>query len=372
MTIQRVNLPLSAKAGLEQQVNPKTKMKTGIISYGVYIPRFRVKISEIAEFWERLPQPVVNSLRLSEKSVPSIDEDSVTLAVESTSNALNPVSLNPQKIGALIIGSESHPYSVKPSSTIVAEMLGISGNYFAVDTEFACKAGTAAMQIILGLVGSEKIESGIAIGADTAQAKPGDALEYTAASASASFIIGSKNLIAEVIDFSSFSSNTPDFWRRDGQKYPSHGGRFTGQPAYFNHVFNASKNILEKNNLKPADFDYAVFHMPNGKFPREVAKKLGFTKEQLAPGLIVDEIGNPYSASSIVGLAAVLDIAKPNQKIFVCSYGSGAGSDTFIIKTTPKILDFQKKNLKVKTLIKNKSVITYPQFVKWFKSKEFI
>lgn len=344
----------------------------GIVSYGVYIPKFRVEVAGIARFWEREGEPVVKSLQVSEKSVPSIDEDSVTLSIESSLNAFTPLSINPQKIQALVIGSESHPYSVNPSSTTVGEILGVTGNYFSVDAQFACKAGTAAMQIILGLVGSGKINLGMAIGADTAQAKPGDALEYTAASAAASFILGSSNLIAQVLDFSSYSSDTPDFWRRDGQKYPSHGGRFTGEPAYFNHVFNASKAILERNRLTPKDFDFAVFHMPNGKFPREIAKRLRFTKEQIAPGLIVDSIGNPYSASSMVGLASVLDIAKPNQKIFVCSYGSGAGSDAFIIKTTSKITEFQKNNVKVSTLIKNKKIISYPQFVKWFKSKEFI
>lgn len=344
----------------------------GIVSYGAYIPRFRVNVSEIASFWERDGESVSKALGILQKSVPSIDEDSVTMGIESSFSALNAGKLSIKKIQSVIVGSESHPYSVKPTSTIIAETLGISGDYFAVDTEFACKAGTAAMQIILGLVGSGQINLGLAVGTDTAQAKPGDALEYTAASASASFIIGNKNLIAEVIDFDSYSTNTPDFWRRDGQKYPSHAGRFTGEPAYFHHILNASKKILDKNKMKPSDFDYAIFHMPNAKFPRSVAKKLGFSESQILPGLIVDSIGNPYSASSMTGLAATLDIAKPNQKIFVCSYGSGSGSDCFIFKTTPKITDFQKNNIKVSDLIKNKKTISYPTFVKWFKSKEFI
>lgn len=344
----------------------------GIVSYGAYIPKHRVNVAEIASFWERDPEPVTKSLGILQKSVPSLDEDSVTMGTESSLNALKAANLAPTKIQSVIVGSESHPYSVKPTSTIIAEILGIHGDYFAVDTEFACKAGTAAMQLILGLVGAGQINTGLAIGADTAQAKPGDALEYTAASASASFILGNKNLIAELVDYDSYSTNTPDFWRRDGQKYPSHAGRFTGEPAYFHHILNASQKILNKNKMKPADFDYAIFHMPNAKFPRSVAKKLGFTPSQILPGLIVDSIGNPYSASSMTGLAATLDIAKPNQKIFVCSYGSGSGSDCFIFKTTPKITPFQKNNIKVADLIKNKKTISYPTFVKWFKSKEFI
>lgn len=348
-------------------------MKTGIVSYGTYIPKFRVKISEIANFWERDGASVVASLGLEEKSVPSIDEDSVTMATESSQIALSNGEISPEKIEAVLVGSESHPYAVKPTSTTVAEILGITKNYLGVDTQFACKAGTAALQLIAGLVESKQINYGLIIGADTAQAKPGDALEYTAASASGSFIIGSKNIIARIVDFTSYSTNTPDFWRRDGQKYPSHGGRFTGEPAYFDHVLSASRNLLTKTKLKPEDFTYAVFHMPNSKFPQQAAKKLGFTKDQIKPGLTVEDIGNPYSASSLLGLAAVLDIAKPNQKIFVCSYGSGSGSDAFIFETTPALANYQKQNKNtVSSQIKNKKVISYPQFVKLFKSKEYI
>lgn len=348
-------------------------MKTGIVSYGTYIPKYSVRIAEIAEFWQRDGGSVVKALGLEEKSVPAIDEDSVSMAVESAYIALinNPNSL--KKIEAVLIGSESHPYAVKPTSTTVAEILGISKNYLSVDTQFACKAGTAALQLVAGLIESGQIKEGLAIGSDTAQARPGDALEYTAASAAGAFILGKENIIARIVDFTSYSTNTPDFWRRDGQKYPSHGGRFTGEPAYFDHVISASMNLLNKSKLKPSDFTYAVFHMPNSKFPKDVAKRLGFSKDQLQKGLIVESIGNPYSASSFVGLAAVLDIAKPGQKIFVCSYGSGSGSDSFIFEITENILKYQINNKnKVADQIKNKRTISYPEFVKLFKSKEFI
>lgn len=348
-------------------------MKTGIVSYGTYIPKYRVRIAEIAEFWQRDGGAVVKALGLEEKSVPAIDEDSVSMAVESANIAIinNPNSL--KKIEAVLIGSESHPYAVKPTSTTVAEILGITKNYLGADTQFACKAGTAAVQLVAGLVESGQIKEGFAIGTDTAQAKPGDALEYTAASAAGAFILGKDEIIARIIDFTSYSTNTPDFWRRDGQKYPSHGGRFTGEPAYFDHVIGASEKLLKKSNLKPSDFVHAIFHMPNSKFPKDAARRLGFTKDQIQKGLIVESIGNPYSASSLVGLAAVLDIAKPGQKVFVCSYGSGSGSDAFIFEITENILKYQKNNKhKVSDQIKNKRTISYPEFVKLFKSKEFI
>jgi len=332
---------------------------TGIVSYGTYIPKYRIKPSQIAHAWGKETNEVEKALGVFEKAVASVDEDAVTLAVEATLNAAMPLNFDLTKIGAITVGSESHPYAVKPTATTVAGILGLPENLLAVDLEFACKAGTSGIQLLSGLINKDT-KYVLAIGSDVAQSKPSDVLEYTAGSAAASFILGNKDTLANILDFTSYSSDTPDFWRRDTEKFPSHGGRFTGDPAYFNHVISASNLLLEKAKLKPADFEFAVFHMPNGKFPKEAAKRLGFKDEQLKPGFIVSQIGNPYSASSMIGLAATLDIANPKQKIFMCSYGSGAGSDSFIFETTPLLKQFQKKNSKnVQSQIQNKQMIDY-------------
>ena len=97
-----------------------------------------------------------------------------------------------------------------------------------------------------------------------------------------------------------------------------------------------------------------MFHQPNGKFPARVAKRLGFTNEQTMPGFLVRKIGNTYSGSSLLGLAAILDIAKPGQKILVTSYGSGAGSDSFDITVTDEIRSIQKKIKSVDSMINDK------------------
>lgn len=339
---------------------------SGIISYGVYIPRYRIKLSEIADVWKKDAEEIVKALKVTEKSVPNFDEDTVTMAVESSMVALNMAGLKASQIQSLYIGSESHPYSVNPSSTIVGEALGVGNNYFAADFEFACKAATAALQVTTALIDSKKIEYGLVVGSDTAQAKPHDVLEYTAASAAASFIVGGREneVVAKILDTVSFSSDTPDFWRRDGVRYPSHFGRFTGEPAYFSHIVSCAKILLSKTKSKPSDFSCCVFHMPNGKFPRVVAKKLGFSDAQLAPSLIVDEVGNPYSASSLLGLAKVLDIASPHEKIFFVSYGSGAGSDGFIFETTKNLIQKRKMGKSVSDQISQKRYVPYIDYLK--------
>jgi len=335
----------------------------GIVSYGVYIPKYRIRVNEIARVWGNKDN-IAQSLRVFEKSVPDMDEDAVTIAVEAARNAIMRAQIDPCRIGAIYTGSESHPYAVKPTGTIVGEAICTSSTFTAADFEFACKAGTAAVQACLGLVSSNLIDLGMAIGTDVSQGAPGDMLEYTAAAGGAAYIIGSKDLAAEIEGMYSFTTDTPDFWRREGMPYPEHGGRFTGEPAYFKHVTSAARGLMEKLKTKPEDYDYAVFHQPNGKFPVRAARMLGFSQEQIDPGLVVPMIGNTYSGSCLIGLAATLDVAEPGERIFVTSFGSGAGSDAFSIRVTDLIDDIRCGAPTVRDYIAKAKYLDYAVYAK--------
>ena len=260
------------------------------------------------------------------------------MSIEAARNALSRAGIDPAELRAVWVGSESHPYAVKPSGTVVAEAIGATPHIQAADMEFACKAGSEAMVAAMGLVGSGMADYAMAIGMDTAQGKPGDALEYTAAAGGAAFIIGpAENALAILQSSYSFVTDTPDFWRRADQHYPEHGQRFTGEPAFFKHIGEAAKALMEAAGTKPADYAYVVLHQPNAKFPQREAHALGFTDEQIKPGLLSPVIGNTYAGAALIGLTATLDIAKAGQRILCVSYGSGAGSDAFDILVTDKL-----------------------------------
>ncbi|HKM09323.1 MAG TPA: hydroxymethylglutaryl-CoA synthase [Candidatus Methanomethylophilaceae archaeon] len=320
-------------------------MDVGIVSYGAYVPRYRIKPEEIGRVWGVDGKGMGRGLRIEQKSVPSPDEDVITISSEAARYMMDRVpDVDPQEIGALYVGSESHPYAVKPSSAAVAEVIRATPSLTAADLEFACKAGTAGIQVCMGLVASNMVRYGVAIGADTSQGAPGDALEYSASAGGAAFLIGSEKVIAKINKTLSYTTDTPDFWRREGQPYPRHGGRFTGDPAYFKHITSAAKMMFDDRETKAEDYDHAIFHQPNGKFPERVAKMLGFTPEQIEHGLIAPYIGNTYSGAVPVGLAGVLDKAKPGDRILVVSYGSGAGSDAFDITVTDEIENYKREN----------------------------
>ena len=340
----------------------KPARAVGIIGYGVYIPQYRLPASEILRIWsgDEGGTPV------KEKAVPGLDEDTVTISIEAARNALTRAGIDPLELRAVWVGSESHPYAVKPSSTIVAEAVGAPVHIQAADLEFACKAGTEAMVAAMGLVGSGMGKYALAIGADTAQGKPGDALEFTAAAGGAAFVIGpAENALATINAAYSYVTDTPDFWRRQNQVYPEHGQRFTGEPAYFKHISAAAQTMLSQLGTTAADYAFAVFHQPNAKFPQRVAKELRFSKEQIQTGLLAPVIGNTYAGSSLVGLTAVLDIAKPGDRILVVSYGSGAGSDAFDISVTDLIEERRKKAPSTQQYIDRRIEIDYATYARY-------
>jgi hydroxymethylglutaryl-CoA synthase len=337
----------------------RSAVPIAILGYGAYIPYYRLPTSEIAKLWKG-----GGSGPNVEKAVASIDEDVVTMAIEAGRYAYQMAGV--KKLGAVFVGTESKPYAVKPTSTLVSQALG-QHHTLAADLEFACKAGTEAMQVVSGLVGSGMIDAGLAIGMDTAQGRPGDDLEYTAASGGAAFVIGKKDkgAVAAIECSTSYVSDTGDFWRRQHEHYPRHLSRFTGEPAYFFHTENAVNTLFKETGHKPSDFDYAVFHQPNPRFPLEVAARLGFTPEQIKTGLLNPMIGNTYAGSSPIGLAAILDEAEPGDKILMCSFGSGAGSDAFCFEVLDGVKEKRGSTPTVKSLLQRATKIDYSTYVKF-------
>jgi hydroxymethylglutaryl-CoA synthase len=340
----------------------KSERGVGIVGYGAYVPRYRLPAKEVARVWTG----GLGGEPITEKAVAGLDEDVITMSIEAARNALARGGIDPREIRALWVGSESHPYAVKPTSTVVAESIGASTDIQAGDWEFACKAGTEAMQASIGFIGSCMADYAMAIGMDIAQGRPGDALEYTAAAGGAAFLLGpAENSLAIIQGSYSFVTDTPDFWRRADVKYPSHGDRFTGEPAYFRHTTAAGSALMEMMGTTAADYTYAVFHQPNVKFPSRAAQMLGFKSEQIEPGLLAGVIGNVYSGSCMIGITATLDIAKPGDRILMVSYGSGAGSDAFDLLVTDSIEARKSKAPSTRSYIERRTEIDYALYTRY-------
>jgi len=339
--------------------------KVGILGYGVYIPWQRIQTEAIVRARERRRKDLVefldkvrNGLLLRYKSIASHFEDTITMATEAAENAIKMSGIDPAKIGTVVAGSESKPYAVGQVARHVASFVGVGEDVFTADVEGACNAGMQAVSFVESDIKAGKIEYGLAIGSDIAQAPRGDPLEYASGAGAGAFVLGKEgDLVATIEDIAPYSSLTMDFWRREEVPVPSHLGRTTVE-AYIDHVTGAMAHLLRRHkDLRIRDFDHLTFHQPSGYMPLKACKsllqpssnplsgdvmeRLRLTEEDIErkvkPWLRVLDTGNTYAASTPIATASILDKSRPGDNILAVSYGSGAYANATWLKVQEAI-----------------------------------
>lgn len=347
---------------------------TGIIGYGAYIPRFRLRVEDIWDVWVNPTDTatIIQKRRgLIEKAVTRWDEDSVTMAIYAAKSSLEIAGISAEDINAIYFGSCTNPYSSGSAGAVIAEALGLSPELFCADCQFTTKSGTAALQVCAGLINAGIIRYGLAIGSDalSCHVPPNDALEYSASSGAVALVIGKFGVIAEIEGMYSYTTLTPEFFRLSGERYIKHAASEDDEYlwGYNRHIKKAVEGYLEKFGCEVSDFIYVAISQPDGQMPIDVSKEIGFSEKQIKPGLIATEIGDCGSASSVLSLAAILDQAKPDERILLISYGFGAGCDVLGLKTTNLLEEGREKRktcLSVKELINNKEYLSYAQYLR--------
>ncbi len=343
----------------------------GIIGYGAYIPRLRLRVEDIWNIWVNPTDTdvIIKKRRgLSEKAVTRWDEDSITMAIYAAKSCLEMSGIQPKELNALYFGSCTNPYSSGAAGPVIAEALGTVPELICADCQFATKSGTAALQICAALVTAAMIKYGLAIGADTLSrhVPPNDTLEYSASSGAAALILGKDKVIAEIEGMYSYTTLTPEFYRLSGERYIKHAASEDDEYlwGYSRHIKKAVEGYLQKFGSKLKDFVYVALSQPDGQMPLDISKEIGFSEEQIKPGLMVADIGDCGSASPLLSLAAILDQAKPGQRILMISYGFGAGCDVLGLKTTNLLEETIKRRATyppLREMISNKEYIDYAQ-----------
>lgn len=317
--------------------------EVGIGGYGAFVPQYRIKTEEIWNTWchRHRPASIERLLGVKEKAINSWHEDVITMASDAAKAALEMAAVPLEAVEAFYLGSGTHPYVTRGSMPLVAESLGLGPDLMGADCQFAGKSGTSALQACLGLVAGGLASVALAVGTDalSSHVAPNDwPLEYTAGAGAAAIILARDGGLAEVESTYSYATETADFFRLDGDRYIKRGVSPEEEAiGYHNHLLEATGRFLARLGAKPQDFQYLAIQQPSVVAPLEVARALGFRKEQVMPGLLADRIGDGGAASALLALAAILDGARPGERILLASYGYGAGSDLFSLRVTDNI-----------------------------------
>ena len=278
----------------------------GIISFGAYIPFYRLARAEIARAWGTAPQP-------GEKAVASYDEDSLTMAVAAALDCVKGVDLS--TVNGLYFASTTPPYKEKQSAATVATVLGLPKEAVTMDFGGSLRCGSNALKAALDAVDSGSAESILVVAADTRLGYPLGPQEMSLGDGAGALLVGKKGVMAEFNQFYSQYRDIQDIWRSDKDQFiRSAEDRFAMDEGYVASMIATISGLLKKSNLTPGDFTRVALYSPNARQLGGVAQKLRFDPKTQVPDVLHAAVGDTGSAMSIMSLIAVLEDSTPGDK----------------------------------------------------------
>ncbi|MBE0430566.1 MAG: hydroxymethylglutaryl-CoA synthase family protein [Dehalococcoidia bacterium] len=300
----------------------------GIISYGAYIPLWRLARDTIAAAWG-----IASSG--GERSVASNDEDSVTMAGEAAVDCL--AGLQREDVDGLYFASTTSPYKEKECSTLVAAAADLRPNIVTADFGNSLRAGTAALRAALDAVSARSIGHVLVTASDCRIGYPGSTHEQTFGDAAAALLIGDTTTPAVTVDCAySLSNELYDVWRLDKDLYVrSWEDRFIIEHGYMENMEKGIRELLRKADLSARDVTKAVLYAPTSRAQQGLARRLGFDVKSQLQDLLVDNVGMTGCAHALLMLVAALEAAGAGDRILVASYGSGC--DALLLRVNREI-----------------------------------
>lgn len=235
----------------------------GIDSVGFYAPRFYLSLKDLAVTRNIDPDKYKKGLLTNEMRFPEVGEDIVSMSLKAGYNALLRGGINPKKIDAIFVGTETITYAVKSVSNILAQLLGISVNSLTQDVYNACAAATLGILNAIALIEKDVIKRALVIGADVSEYDLGSPGEPTQGAGAIALVLSKNPRIATFSKkFGKISGNINDFYRLANQAYPQVFGQYSVD-SYLNFQLGAFDDLTK--NIGNFYADYYVFHAPYSK-----------------------------------------------------------------------------------------------------------
>jgi 3-hydroxy-3-methylglutaryl CoA synthase len=299
----------------------------GIVSYGAYIPIYRLSRDQVWLTWGGLPVG-------GERSVANFDEDSITMAVEAGNNCLQ--GLDRDEVDGLFLASTTTPYKEKQCAGIVAEALDLKRNIRTADFTNSLRSGTIAMRAAMDAIAAGSAKKVLVVAADCRMGQPSTEYEQAFGDGAAAILLGSSDPIASIDGSHTHYDDIMDLWRLDGDQFVRFWeDRFIVEHGYQDNTEEAAKAVMSEHGLKPADFTKAVLYAFDTRRHQQLARKLGFDQKTQVQENIFSTVGNTGAAYALMMLVGALEEAKAGDRLLLANYGDGA--DAFILTITKEI-----------------------------------
>ncbi len=299
----------------------------GIVSYGAYIPIYRLSRDMPWLTWGGLPVA-------GERSVANFDEDSITMAVEAANNCLQ--GFNREEIDGLFLASTTTPYKEKQCAGLVAEALDLRRNIRTADFTNSVRSATIALRAAMDAVAAGSAKKILVAAADCRMGQPSTEYEQAFGDGSAAVLVGNSDLIATIDGCYTHYDDILDLWRLDNDTFVRFWeDRFIIQHGYLNNTAEAVKALMKEQGLKPADVTRAVLYAHDARRHQQLARQLGFDYKTQVQDSLFSNVGNTGAAYALMMLAGALEQAGAGNRLLLANYGDGA--DAFILTVTDGI-----------------------------------
>ena len=331
----------------------------GIVSYGGYVPFYRLSREQIDRAWGQR-----GGIK-GEKAIANYDEDSLTMAVASGLDCLG--GLDRDTVGGLFLATTTSPYREKMLASTAALALDLPKGIRTADFTDSLRAGTAALGAAIDTVKGGSAKSALVLAADCRLGKPSGQYEQLLGDGAASVLIGDSGVIATIVDSYSTYNEILDVWReKDDEFVRWWEDRFIMAYGYQGSISETVSALMKKAGLAPRDFAKVVLYAAHPRYHAALAKKLGFEPPQVQDPLITS-VGNCGAAATLMMLAAALDEAKPGEKLLVASYGDGC--DAYILQVTDEITRMKKRR-GLKQYLESKAML--PSYEKYLAIRQLV
>ncbi len=306
----------------------------GITSYGAYVPKYRLPRDVIAKAWGPRFLP-------GERAVANHDEDSLTMAAEAAANCLQ--GMDPKGVDGLIFASTTSPYLEKQASTLVATALDLREDLFTADQLSSLRGGTASLKIAMDAVKGGGASKVLVAAADTRRAEPGSDSEQLLGDGAAAILLGDQGIAASLEGFYCHSEEFMDAWRKEDDPFlRKEDPAFTQPYGYSRIIRKAVEGVLKKYETDISAITHFVLSAPDHRAYSRLVKSLNLPPGSFMEDPLLAAVGDTGTAAPLLQLIAVLEKARPGERILLCSYGAGV-SDAFIIQVTPEIERLREK-----------------------------
>jgi hydroxymethylglutaryl-CoA synthase len=298
-------------------------VSTGIVSWGVYLPYWRLQRSGIGA-------ALGTASGKGTRSVASFDEDTTTLGVEAARRAL--AALDGPVPEDLFFSTPAPAYLDKTNAAVIHSALDLPVSSGAYDLIGSVRSGAAALRSASALGGDRRT---IAVLSDLRTGLAGGAEERDSGDGAVAFVFGDGDrVVAELVGHAGATAEFLDRWRAPGDIDSRVWEERFGEAVYLPLVEGAWAEALKGAGALAADVDHVAVAGLHARAVQASRRALG-TRPESALADRSATIGNLGAAQPGLLLADALEQAKPGALIALVVVADGA--DVFLWRTTSEL-----------------------------------